>query len=48
VLLLVSVASIVGLRAQERRSTSSRVTLPPPDGLIAAVEARDDDRDGGA
>jgi drug/metabolite transporter (DMT)-like permease len=52
VYLVVFVAMIVGLRAQEWRSTSGGVMLPPADGLIGEAEPDapppSDDRDGGA
>lgn len=52
VYLVVFVAMIVGLRAQEWRSTSGGVMLPPADGLIGEgephAERRGDDRDSGA
>jgi drug/metabolite transporter (DMT)-like permease len=52
VYLVVFVAMIVGLRAQEWRSTSGGVMLPPPDALMGEADpdapATSDDRDGGA
>jgi drug/metabolite transporter (DMT)-like permease len=52
VYLVVFVAMIVGLRAQEWRSTSGGVMLPPADALIGEAEPdappMSDDRDGGA